>query len=102
MKNSTKLLSVDNHDDYLELKTDGANFRIYLIDENIIRIRATFDNEFSPEESYALVKTAWPDRTDEFMKDERTRVQPIQIDLQKVDDGHYTCLLYTSPSPRDS
>lgn len=90
MKNSTKLLSVDNHNDYLELKTDGANFRIYLLDENIIRIRATFDDEFSPEESYALVKTAWPDRTDEFMKDERTRVEPIKIDLQKADDGHYT------------
>ena len=69
MKNSTKLLSINNQRDYLDLKTNAAQFRIYLLDQNIIRIRGTFDDEFSPEESYALVKTAWDDKTDELMKD---------------------------------
>lgn len=89
MKNSTKLLSLDNHKDYLGVKTDGAQFRIYLLDENIIRIRGTFDDEFAPEESYALVKTAWDDVTDEFMADERKKVTPIPVEVKETDDGQY-------------
>lgn len=90
MKNSTKLLSMGNQNDYLDLNTNGAKFRIYLLDKNIIRIRATFDKEFGPEESYALVKTAWPDRTDDLMKGERKRVKPIQVKVNNVEEGHYT------------
>lgn len=69
----------------MDLKTNGAQFRIYLLDQNIIRIRGTFDDEFSPEESYALVKTAWDDQTDELMKDERQRVKPIPIKLNELE-----------------
>lgn len=104
MKNSTKLLTVDNQTDYLDLDTNGAKFRIYLLDQNIIRIRSTFDDEFAPEESYALIKTAWPDKTDELMKDERTRVKPLPIDLQQpkedqytVSNGKYTLHIYAEP-----
>lgn len=89
MKTSTKLTAIDNQTDYLDLDTNGAKFRIYLLDKNIIRIRSTFDKEFGPEESYALVKTAWADRTDDLMKGERTRVKPIPIKLEQPEDGHY-------------
>ncbi|MTV83296.1 TIM-barrel domain-containing protein [Secundilactobacillus folii] len=88
MKVSTKLLEVKNENDYLELHTNGAKFRIYLLDKNIIRIRGTFDDEFAPEASYALVKTAWPDKTDSLLADERQRVQPIPIELKKDESGY--------------
>lgn len=84
MKASTKLIGMDNHGDHLDLITNGARFRIYLLDQNIIRIRSTFDDEFRPELSYALVKTAWKDGTDQLMANERQRVEPIRI---KVMDG---------------
>lgn len=81
MKVSSKLLSITNRHEYLDLVTDGAKFRIYLLDENIIRIRGTFDDDFASEESYALVKTAWADATDDLIGDERQRVTPIAVEL---------------------
>lgn len=103
MKLSTKLLEIVDHDDFLELKTNGAQFRVYLLDENIIRMRGTFDDEFAPEESYALAKTAWDDQTDELLGDERTRVQALPTHLQTTDFGYavstgkYTLNIYTEP-----
>ena len=104
MKTSTKLISMDNHGDYLDLVTNGARFRIYLLDQNIIRIRSTFDQEFKPELSYALVKTAWKDSTDHLMAHERERVKPIQIDvadgpegIKTVTNGRY--ILNIAPEP---
>lgn len=83
MKRSTKLLKAVNNKDFLELITDGAKFRVYLLDKNIIRMRGTFDDKFAPEESYALTKTAWDDKTDKLLGDERTKVSPIPIELIK-------------------
>ncbi|KRM12151.1 TIM-barrel domain-containing protein [Paucilactobacillus suebicus] len=103
MKVSTKLLNVVNNDDFLELETNGAKFRVYLLDENIIRMRGTFDDEFAPEESYALTKTAWDDKTDKLLGDERTRVQAIKTDPKKtefgytVSTGKYTLNIYQEP-----
>lgn len=39
MKTSTKVLEINNQNDFLDVITNGARFRIYLLDENIIRIR---------------------------------------------------------------
>ncbi|CAJ1229874.1 alpha-glucosidase [Levilactobacillus zymae] len=103
MKVSSKLLNVTDHHDYLDVATDGAQFRVYLLDENIIRIRGTFDQEFAPEESYALVKTAWDDAADDLLADERQRVTPIAIDLKTTDDGYtvnngkYTLHIHADP-----
>ncbi len=88
MKRSTKLLKAVNNKDFLELITDGAKFRVYLLDKNIIRMRGTFDDKFAPEESYALTKTAWDDKTDKLLGDERTKVSPIPIELIKTDFGY--------------
>ncbi|MCT3566500.1 TIM-barrel domain-containing protein [Levilactobacillus brevis] len=103
MKVSSKLLSITNHHEYLDLVTDGAKFRIYLLDENIIRIRGTFDDDFAPEESYALVKTAWADATDDLIGDERQRVTPIAVELTETADGYtvsngrYTLEIHAEP-----
>lgn len=88
MKLSSKVQSVENRGDYLAIKTDGAQFQVYLLDNNIIRMRGTFQDEFAPEASYALVKTAWADKTDSLMADERQRVQPLPLDLREDADGY--------------
>ncbi len=43
MKASTVLTGITNHGDYCDISTNGAQFRIYVLDENIIRIRSTFE-----------------------------------------------------------
>ena len=88
MKMSTKIVAVENCGDYLLVKTDGAQFQIYLLDDNIIRLRGTFANEFAPEASYALVKTAWDDQTDAFMADERQRVTPLSLKIQENETSY--------------
>lgn len=88
MKTSTKVLKINNQNDFLDVITNGARFRIYLLDENIIRIKGTFADDFAPEQSYALVKTAWADATDELLGDERQRVTPISITVTELAD-HY-------------
>ncbi len=88
MITSNLLTEIRNKDNFLKIETEGALFQVYLLDENIIRIRATFNKNFSPEASYALVKTAWSDATDELMKDERTHVKPIKIHLIENKDRY--------------
>lgn len=87
MKISTKLISLTNHGNRLDVETDGARFQIYLIDRNIIRIRSTFRPEFPEELNYALVKTAWEDASDELMAGERTRVEPIAVETSEPEPG---------------
>lgn len=84
---SRKLLSVKDEQNYISVKTNAAQFRIYFLDENIIRIRTTFKQIFGEDCSYALVKTCWDDVTDKLMKTERSRVEPIEHTLEKKD--HY-------------
>lgn len=88
MKMSTKITAVKNCGDYLLVQTDGAQFQIYLLDDNIIRLRGTFAAQFAPEASYALVKTAWADQTDDFMADERQRVDPLPLNVQEDEDAY--------------
>ncbi|WP_461239828.1 glycoside hydrolase family 31 protein [Paucilactobacillus sp. N302-9] len=103
MKLSTKLLQIDSNDDFIEIETNGAEFRVYLLDSNIIRMRGTFADEFSPESSYALTKTAWEDQTDELIGEERTHVKAIKPTLNKtefgysVSTGKYILNIYEDP-----
>lgn len=88
MKLSSKIQSVENCGDYLAIKTNGAQFQVYLLDNDIIRMRGTFKDEFAPEASYALVKTAWADKTDGLMAGERQRVKPLPLDLEEDADSY--------------
>ncbi|WP_282801761.1 glycoside hydrolase family 31 protein [Secundilactobacillus kimchicus] len=103
MKTSNKLQEVKNYGNYLLIRTEGAQFQVYLLNEDIIRIRSTFDDEFPEEESYALVKTAWDDATDDLFRGERTRVDPIPIELNHeagvytTTTGNYTLKIFEEP-----
>jgi Alpha-glucosidases, family 31 of glycosyl hydrolases len=83
---SNRITRVDNFDDYLEIATNAAKYRIILLNDDIVRIRCTFDDEFKEEASYALVMTAWEDKMDELLKSERKRVKAISAKYEDLGD----------------
>lgn len=56
------------------------------------------------EESYTLVTTAWEDRMDTLLKDERTRITALDVPCAEDDEAltfetaHLTLKLFKSPS----
>ena len=58
------------------VRTDGPEIRICCLTPEIIRVRASFDRKFE-EESYILTLTAWEDRFDDFLGEERTRIEAL-------------------------
>ncbi|KAB8293602.1 TIM-barrel domain-containing protein [Bifidobacterium avesanii] len=103
MKFSNAIIAIAATDDRIDLATDGGRLRIYLMDDDVIRFRCTFDDEFAPDHSYALVKTAWPDELDGLLAAERTRVAPITPKLEDRGDhwrtgtAKLTVILYKEP-----
>lgn len=93
MKVSKKLIEVKQQGSYVDLTTDGAIFRLYALSDKIIRVRCSFEQQFAPEASYALVMTAWEDGMDQVVKG-RKRVEALPIQLQ--DRGE--CLSWATES----
>lgn len=81
MRVSTKVTEVELDDRQVRIRTDGVEIRLLLVTDDILRIRAGFDGDFA-EESYSLVTTAWEDRLDDVLGEERTRVEarPVTLD----------------------
>ena len=77
MQVSKKIVSVESHNDYLSIDIGTAKYRLFLLNDNIVRIRCTFASEFKPEASYALVMTAWQDHMDDLLRGERKSVAAI-------------------------
>lgn len=76
MKTSTRLLQATQTDQYLDVSTNAAKYRIYLINDNVVRIRCTFEDQFAEEASYTLMTTAWEDKLDGVVGGRR-RVEAI-------------------------
>lgn len=57
---------------------DAADLMLVFMTDDIIRIRVNFQREFK-EESYTLVTTAWADRMDDLLKEERQRITALDI-----------------------
>lgn len=81
MRLTTRVESVEPVDGWTRVRTDGVEIRILLVTDDVLRIRAGFDRDFA-EESYTLVTTAWPDRLDDVLGAERTRVIPPEVQLE--------------------
>ncbi|CAG7644305.1 Oligosaccharide 4-alpha-D-glucosyltransferase [Paenibacillus solanacearum] len=92
MEVSSKLLQAEQHSHYLDLTTDAAKYRIYLMNDHIVRIRCTFDEQFDDEASYALAMTAWDDKMDGMIEDRR-RVEALPA---QVEDLGHSLLLRTA------
>ena len=52
--------------------------------EDILRLRTSFNHEF-PEESYVLTTTAWEDRLDKLLGNERKRVIALAININETE-----------------
>lgn len=63
---------------------DAADVMLVFMTDDIIRIRVAFERTFE-EASYTLVTTAWADEMDELLKDERTRIQALDVACQEDD-----------------
>ena len=61
---------------------DAADVMLVFMTDDIIRVRVSFDRQFK-EESYTLVTTAWPDRMDELLKAERTRITALDVPCEE-------------------
>ena len=68
MKIIEKLLGIEKRGEAFILSTNAVEMRILFLTDDIVRIRAGFDGDFT-EESYSLVMTAWEDRMDGILKD---------------------------------
>ena len=83
---------------------DAADVKLIFMTDDIIRVRVHFDKGTPmEEESYTLVTTAWPDRMDDLLKDERTRI--TALDVPCIEDekcltfetAHVTLKLFKKP-----
>lgn len=65
-----------NADNSILLNCDHSSTKIYLMTDDVIRLRTAFNPEFL-EESYVLTTTAWEDRFDQLLANERQRITAL-------------------------
>lgn len=86
-----KLLNIKSAEDkkeYVDLITNGGLVRIWCLTADIVRIKTSFSEELSKEESYTLVMTAWDDRMDDMLVKERKRIQPYAYSFLEYEDRY--------------
>ena len=83
---------------------DAADVKLIFMTDDIIRIRVHFDKGTPmEEESYTLVTTAWEDRMDTLLKDERTRITALDVPCAEdektltFETAHLTLKLFKKP-----
>lgn len=86
MKMSNKIQRIQNLGEYLDVIADNGIFRIMFLKEDVLRIKCTFEKEFSKEASYALVMTAWEDKMDSILSKERKRVKPYMPTFEEDEE----------------
>lgn len=64
---------------------DAADVMLVFLSDDVIRIRVSFDRKFE-EASYTLVTTAWEDRMDGLLKEERTRIEPVKAEYRETNE----------------
>jgi len=73
MRICTKVIDIKQNNIYTCIKTNNVEVRVWFLTDEIIRIRAGFDGDFT-EESYSLMLTGWEDRFDKFLGEKRTQI----------------------------
>lgn len=75
-----KITKTDNG--YIEIITDKGEARLWILTDDVIRLRFSFDRKFE-EASYALVTTAWEDSFDTLFKGERKRIKSLSLPIEE-------------------
>ena len=76
--------SVEKTENGYRIHGDNADVMLVFMTDDIIRVRVSFDRRFK-EESYTLVTTAWPDRMDNLLAGERTRITALDVPCEETD-----------------
>lgn len=66
------------------IETDQADINVVFMSDDIVRIRTSFDRKFE-ESSYTLVKTAWEDAQDNLLKNERVRIEALEVPYKETE-----------------
>lgn len=82
MRICSRVESVKQENTYINIKTNCIDVRIYYLTDQIVRIRAGFDDDFT-EESYSLMLTGWDDRLDDFLGSKRVKVKPVVTTMEE-------------------
>lgn len=102
MEICSRFTGMERKDGAFLLHTDNADIKVCFVTDEIVRVRASFDHELA-EESYVLVTTAWEDRMDTLLKDERTRITALDVPCAEDDKtltfetAHLTLKLFKKP-----
>ena len=80
-----------NPDNSILINCDSSYTKIYLMSDDIIRLRTAFTNEFS-EESYILTTTAWDDRFDQLLGKERKKINAL---VPLTTENAHNLIIYT-------
>lgn len=86
MKIIKEAKNITYNNNYYSIKTNNYEVRLWFLTNKILRIRVGFSEDFS-EESYTLVTTAWQDRLDEYMKNERTKIDVTKTSMCEENDS---------------
>ena len=81
----TQFSGIERTDSAWLVHTNCADIKIIFVTDEIVRVRTSFDKEFT-EESYVLMTTAWEDRLDPLFEGERTRVEPVIPGVEETDN----------------
>ena len=84
MRIVTRALGCKFNQGFYSVSTDAVEIRIWMLTDDIVRIRAGFDGDFA-ECSYSLCMTAWDDAADGLMRGYRRRVKCAESTLS--DEG---------------
>lgn len=76
--------SLEKTDNGYIIHGDAADAMLVFMTDDLLRIRVSFDRAFK-EESYTLVTTAWPDRMDELLADERKRITALDVPAEETE-----------------
>ncbi len=97
-----ELKSIEKTGSGYVLHGDAADVLLIFMTDDVIRVRVSFRRDFK-EESYTLVTTAWEDRMDELLKDERTRIKSLDIPCEEKNGKLVfttgTCILEIRKTP---
>ncbi len=84
--------SIEKNDCGYLIHGDAADVLLVFMSDDVIRIRVHFDRtKPMEEESYTLVTTAWPDRMDELLAGERTRIQALDVPMEENEKEAVFC-----------
>ncbi len=79
-----KFESIEKKENGYIIHGDSADVMLIFMNDDIFRFRVSFSREFK-EESYTLVTTAWEDRMDNLLKDERTRIKALDVSVTETE-----------------